>query len=1061
MPSLNPAQKRAVEYLDGPLLVIAGPGTGKTELLSSKVEYILEQTDTDPGDILCITFTEAGANNMRERLLSKIGQAAHRLNIHTYHAFGADLLQQYKNYATTFTRNLNEAVDPVTQHKIMSNLINYLDPFDILKTARPADLLDTISAAKSARLTPEDLAKIAKSNLATASDLNPAAAEILKNLVPRMPYDDAMVKVYAPLSQLFEKYRSDQPIVKNIYPETNFILDELSAAAEKSLAGKKPSVAPLTAWKNKIFEKDDAGNFRLKNLVANKKLQSLAEIYRAYQAYLEKEGLYDFDDMIEEAISTLKTDEGFRLTLSERYQYILLDEFQDTNPSQFELIQLLTDYDRPNVMAVGDDDQAIFAFQGASASNLLDFQKHYGAEVISLTENYRSTAEILQTSHLVAEQIEDSFAKKQSLPKLLHANRAAKSTLIERHEFISADAEYYWVAEKVRGLIKSGEKQSDIAIITPKHKYILPLIPYLKTYPEINISYEKRENVLEDQKIHELLTLSRYLYEVANEKRPSHRLLEILSFPFLQLNPLDIIQEKNTDSVLKLLNELALESFNAPLELFLDKVIEKTNFLSFYTQHGGYSEFELYENLSVLREAIRAHTKTERPKLKDLITFLDDYESAGASVSNTSPYQDSADSVQLLTAHKAKGLEFKHVFIIACDNLAWGKAKGNNNFLALPKNLASIRHTGTTDSELLRLFFVALTRAKENLFITNSLKNFAGKSPDRLAYLGEHLDENNNLLSPLIPTGKVTTHYDDLEAAKKKTDLRKSWLSAYTKLTPELKPILLKRLENYQLTASDLTTFIDIVYAGPLEFYKRKVLNAPAPPATDEILFGNLVHTTFEKVTKESLSGEDALAFYQTSALNLPVEQHRIDQLLEKGAKSLAISLQAFRDILRAEHSGAEVDFYREHIVASNVPLTGKIDHLIADPKEKTVEIYDFKTGKFHGEKWDAHQTLFKYKLQLGLYKLLVENSKTYQGYHVNRAHILFVTPDDDEKVYDKLYEYNDRDEAALKELIAAVYHEIKTLGFLDRPELALEPDPTKTLKHIKDFIALVLAART
>ncbi len=114
-----------------------------------------------------------------------------------------------------------------------------------------------------------------------------------------------------------------------------------------------------------------------------------------YENKLRTEGLFDFADMIEEAIHVLREDEGFRLTMSQVFQYILLDEFQDTNPSQFEIIKLLTDYEKPVVMAVGDDDQAIFEFQGANASNLLDFQENYHAKVITLLDNYRSTGDIL------------------------------------------------------------------------------------------------------------------------------------------------------------------------------------------------------------------------------------------------------------------------------------------------------------------------------------------------------------------------------------------------------------------------------------------------------------------------------------------------------------------------------------------------------------------------------------------------------------------------------------------------------------------------------------------
>ena len=112
--TLNKDQKRAVENLSGPLLVLAGPGTGKTHLLSSKVEYILKNTDATPESILCLTFTESGAQNMRDRLYSMIGPAAGKVHIHTYHAFGSTILAEYKNYATEFDRNLDAAIDNVT-----------------------------------------------------------------------------------------------------------------------------------------------------------------------------------------------------------------------------------------------------------------------------------------------------------------------------------------------------------------------------------------------------------------------------------------------------------------------------------------------------------------------------------------------------------------------------------------------------------------------------------------------------------------------------------------------------------------------------------------------------------------------------------------------------------------------------------------------------------------------------------------------------------------------------------------------------------------------------------
>ena len=130
---LNAKQKEAVEYLEGPLLVLAGPGTGKTQLLSEKVAYILENTDTSPENILCLTFTESGTANMCERLKSIIGPVATKVNINTYHAFGSEILAYYKNYSESYDRKLDAAIDEVTQFKIVKNIQSKLSGTDILR----------------------------------------------------------------------------------------------------------------------------------------------------------------------------------------------------------------------------------------------------------------------------------------------------------------------------------------------------------------------------------------------------------------------------------------------------------------------------------------------------------------------------------------------------------------------------------------------------------------------------------------------------------------------------------------------------------------------------------------------------------------------------------------------------------------------------------------------------------------------------------------------------------------------------------------------------------------
>lgn len=1130
---LNAKQKEAVEYIQGPLLVLAGPGTGKTHLLSNRVEYILQSTDTNPENILCLTFTDNGAANMRTRLLSTVGKAARRLEIHTYHAFGSDLLAAYKNYATEFNRMMDSPIDKVTQFKMIKEIQEGLNGNDILRSGATNQIVETIQNAKQARLTGDDLIKIADENTKLAAILSEEADTIIKNIIPRQKFLDAVEHTYNPLLEVFAKYTSKEPIAGNIESIANSYYMELKKLILEESEKEKPSVSPLTTWKRQAFELDDEGNYRLTARVANLKLKSLGKVMKLYDEKLAAEGLFDFADMIEQAIEILKKDKGFRLTMSERFQYILLDEFQDTNPSQFEIIKLLTDYEQPNVMAVGDDDQAIYEFQGADASNLLTFQQYYGAKVINLEENYRSNQEILDLSRNVADQIDGSFVKNPAIEKTAVISKQltafkGKGATIARHEFLTSDGEYEFIASEINKLVSQGVSQNEIAIIAPQHKYILPILPFLKEHEKINVAYEKRDNLLDDPRLGEILTLSKFIYGLSQGKNVSSSLLEILSFPFWGINPSEayaVVNEAHEDrkspmdylvraksprirDIGEFLAKCAMLSFDSPLELMLDYLVGtvavklpseftdsmdlktamvgkdaeddlnshegalkrayrefRSPFIEYYdAEQGEYETFELYENLAVLREAILAHTKAKNPRLKDLIQLINDYEAADESLTNTSPYRDGTEAVQILTAHKSKGLEFEYVFMTSVDNVNWGKAKGNNTTFSLPKNVIQIRHTGITDDERLRLLFVAMTRAKSHLIMTNSLKNFAGKTPARLDYLEEYEDENHAVISPFI--GKVELHYEDMSELRKSVDLRKTWRAAYTKLSPELRPILVKRMtDSYRLSATDLTNFVDIAYNGPMEFYVDRILRAPREPATGSMVFGTLMHEVFEKVTtasanKEQFSDDDAISLYRKLVDETDAEDSDKKYMLERGEASLRISLETFRDILRDSESRAEVNLYSEHPNIDGVPVIGVIDHMKIDKNAKTIEVYDYKTGKYYEKKWGAHETLYKYMLQLGFYKLMIEACPAYRDYKVRFGHILFVTPDDEGKVHDKLLDFDDKDqfdEDYLRKMIQAVYKQVTTLNFLDDDELRLEADKEKGLKDIREFIELLL----
>lgn len=1099
---LNQAQREAVEYLGGPLLVLAGPGTGKTQLLSEKVAYILEKTDTNPENILCLTFTESGAMNMRERLRGMIKGDALKVNISTYHAFGREILAQYQGYAEKYTRWLENAIDEVTQFKIVKELMEELPAFDILRTSGVKDVIGVISEAKSARLTAADLAKIAKQNSEDAEVISQAIAPLLANVVPRK-YQESLEGAYLPIMAVLEQAAGAEPILGRIERTIAGMRRDLAEALATAEAERK--IKPLSRWKDAYFERDEKGNYRLKDRVANRKLASLAGVMAKYQKYLEEHGLYDFDDMIEEAVRVLQTDEGFKLTLEERYQFIMLDEFQDTNPSQFAIVKALTDYEQPQVMAVGDDDQAIYEFQGALSSNLTDFQEYYHAKVITLKENYRSTQEILDFAHEVIAQAPDRFADKQ-----LTAHRAAPGrSQIRRVEFQAADAEYAFVAAEIARLVRAGVRQNEIAVISYKTKYFEPLLPYLKEYPEVKIAYERRDNLLEDGKIHQILTILRYVDDLAQDRRPSEQLMEILIFPMFGIRPIEVVktaerarrEHRNLTEVveemkgetlgvsaelegaLKWLTDLVPLVYHEPLEVVMHKVARAVNGdfgegetgeaaklakgaakagrvggkteLGPADEQSEYEQYLFYENLAALMGRVKKHYGEQPLRVAQLLEMVADYEAAEMPLTGASPYRDADEAVQILTAHKAKGLEFQHVFIISADHTAWGKGKGNNSLLTLPKNLTQIRHTGMTDSERLRVLYVALTRAKEGLIITNSLHDFRDKSPERLEYLQEYAD-GEEVISPFLPDKKVELRYQAEPVAVRTRNIE-NWLRAYQAEAPEMRELYRQRASEWRMSASALTSFVDVVYAGPEEFFRNYLLRAPREPESEALAFGDLIHKTFEAVTNEGLSDEQATKFYLEELAKKDLESQVMQTIRERGTEGLGTALTKFGPILR--QGKAEVDFGPERLVVNEVPVTGKIDHITLNDAEKTIELYDFKTGNYHPEKWQSHQTLYKYMLQLGFYKLLLNHSEKYRKYEVARAHILFVTPDArDREVHDKVYEFNLEDEAELLQMMQAVYQTVTSLRFLDDPELWVQADKTRGLKDIKEFIQLLVA---
>ncbi len=1104
---LNKAQEQAVTTIDGPVLVIAGPGTGKTQLLGVRVAHILQETDTLPQNILCLTFTENGATNMRERLTRFIGQSAYNVNISTYHAFGADLLQRFPE-AFAATR-LQSPADELTKRQILRGIVESLSYDNPLKQLRHhlGDLISTISEVKRALLDAAGLRAIAAENTTFITTANQEAQKAFDGFVT-MPR--TLTKALPPFEQLLDglqKHVPTTPVNPQLGSLASIAVMSLAQAIEEATeTGKTTS---LTKWKNTWLTKDSQNQFVFAGTVETRRIEALANVFEQYQEALASHGWYDFDDMILRAIEALDENPELRYSLQEQYLYILLDEFQDTNAAQLRLVQLLSDNPvhegRPNVLAVGDDDQAIYAFQGAQYSNMLDFYNMYrDVKVVNLTENYRSTPDILLTARNISTQIEARLEKHfENMRKELQASdpKPPKEATLERREFLSDVAQYDWIAQEIKKLIDKGTNPSEIAVLGPKHRQLQPLVPYLAAL-EVPMRYEKRENILEAPVVRQLVTMSKLVLALNNHNDGTANALwpEVLSFDFWNIPVSELWQlswriqdaprgDKLTWSKALLASEKSY--FQTPIllilslagrvdtetcEQMLDYLIGtdaipikpeapsepddtvRSPLRNFYmgdaVQHINPELFyDTISHLTVLRAKLRDYeaNQTENLTLRGLISFIEMYEEAEERMLNTSPYNQQADAVQLMTVFKAKGLEFEHVFLPSCQDDVWGSSsRGNSNKLTLPTNLAPIRHAGATDDERLRILFVAITRAKLSLHLTSFARTYTGKNTKHLKYLDEEEQADGTFKALVLPEHAQAIVASD-HSAPTLDSLELNWRQRHisARSATELSGLLSQRLQNYQLSPTHLTCFIDLEYGGPDQFFFNILLRFPTAP-TVHGKFGDAIHETMEwvqhKVTKQGSvpPTNEVIQYFTTIMRKSRLTEAQTTLEIERGDTALSRYLaergHIFKPTDKAEHN-----FRNEGVFVGDVHMSGKTDRLEIDHKARTITVVDYKTGATYNT-WKSATKLHKYQLQLYCYKLLIEGSHTYKDYKVTKGRIEFIEPDGEGRINNLELAFKDDELARTRKLLQAMWQRVQALDFPDVNTY------DKTLTGIKQF---------
>lgn len=1066
---LNDNQRQAVDYIHGSLLVIAGPGTGKTELLSMRTAQILRQTDTLPNSILCLTFTESGATNMRQRLRQIIGEDAYKIAIHTFHSFGTEIINQHREY---FFRGADaQPVDELTQYQIISGILENLDwrnPLSVKNSGEFVyikELIRVISEFKQSGLTPAELKTIITDNQRIIDEIAPDIQQIFAAKISKKT-----IELFAPLAEKIaesidknpEKENSNLP--SSITPYANVLALSVAHATQEAIDTN--STKPLTAWKNKWCEKNTKGEFILKDSAAADKLSAVIDVYEKYIEILDDRSLFDYDDMILSVIQACENHPELRANLQEQFQFIMVDEFQDTNLAQLRLLFNLTsdNDDNPNIMAVGDDDQAIFSFQGADVGNIQRFRQHYhDPKIIVLTDNYRSAENILTSARQVITQGSDRLENTiDGLSKQLTAHADSQGSRVEIQEFSSASEERAGVAKQIAELIQSGEKPENITVIARHHKELIEILPYL--YREnIAVNYERHDDILEQDIIQILDKLARVIVAIhQNDLSLANSLLpEIIAHPAFGFSTSDIwklslhayknrqlwLESMLANSVFKEFAEWLLERAkdvpNLPLEEQLDNLLGLTNdesgdlpvnsLANFYFSPENLDKnpeayLTILESLRTLRQKLRDRITDKNPTLEDFLEFIDLHISTKTRLTQIRPHASSiSGAINLMTAHKSKGLEFPHVFVIGAIDSAWGeKVRTRSRLIRYPANL-QLQPAGATYDERLRLFFVAMTRAKNTLTITYSQTNDSGSDTIIASFL-------TNYTPTIIPAIENPT--EQIEIAKT------SWSERLTSpIIPELKDLLAPNMETYKLSVTHLNNFLDVSRGGPQNFLLNNLLHFPATK-NSAAAYGTAIHSSLQQThclfnaNHQLPSTEQIFQFFQKSLedQHLPADDFQLYS--DKGKSALTTFLNAKSSDFH-DTDLAELDFSNQGVIIGEAKLTGKLDVVDIDKQNKTIFVTDYKTGKpSHSWKGSADYEkikLHKYRQQLMFYQLLVESSRDYSNFTFTGGRLQFVEPDIKTGDILSLEDTFSREELTeFTQLIEIIWQKITTLDLPD-----------------------------